>query len=155
MKNLTKTKIFAKARGITLIALIVTVIVLLILAAVSINLVSGSEGILTRATQAQQLTIVAQEKEQIVLVYDTVYIDHYDIGGVPFKEFAKEFDRKYYPNKAQPVEGVDEIPSGEEKQEISLFEKIENLLIPTSYATEESQADMDYEGNEYYNTKFN
>lgn len=150
-------KILRKAKGITLIALVVTVIVLLILAAVSVNLISGSDGILNRAQQATDLTIRAQEREQIVLVYDTVYIDHYEIGGVPFKAFAMEFDRKYS-HIAQPVEGVNEIPApgdDEAGEEVSLFEKIENLLIPTSYATEGSRADMDYEGNEYYNTKFN
>ena len=35
--------------GITLIALVVTVVVLLILAGVSLNLVIGNEGILTRS----------------------------------------------------------------------------------------------------------
>ena len=40
------------ARGITLIALVITIIVLLILAGVTINALSGENGILKRATQA-------------------------------------------------------------------------------------------------------
>ena len=41
-------------RGITLIALVITIIVLLILAGVTINALSGDNGILKRATEAKQ-----------------------------------------------------------------------------------------------------
>ena len=42
----------AKENGITLVALVVTIIVLLILAGVSLNLVLGDNGIITRAQDA-------------------------------------------------------------------------------------------------------
>ena len=45
-------KEFRKMRGITLIALVVTIIVLLILAGVSIQLIGGSNGILNRASRS-------------------------------------------------------------------------------------------------------
>ena len=45
-----------KQKGITLIALVITIIVLLILAAVTINALSGDNGILKRATEAKQKT---------------------------------------------------------------------------------------------------
>lgn len=45
-------------KGITLVALVVTIIVLLILAGVTISLVVGQNGIITRARQAQ----IEQEK---------------------------------------------------------------------------------------------
>ena len=53
------------ARGITLIALVITVIVLLILAAVTINALSGDNGILKRATEAKQKTRRADALEKI------------------------------------------------------------------------------------------
>ena len=53
------------SRGITLIALVVTIIVLIILAGVSINLVLGENGIITRAKQAKQQHEMAQVKEEI------------------------------------------------------------------------------------------
>ena len=56
-----------KEQGITLIALIVTIIVLLILAGVSLNLVSGSDGILNRATTAVSKADEAKAKEQVEL----------------------------------------------------------------------------------------
>ena len=43
-------------RGITLIALVITIIVLLILAGVSISMLTGTNGILTQASNARQAT---------------------------------------------------------------------------------------------------
>lgn len=52
-----------KQDGITLVALIVTIIVLLILAGVSLSLVEGSNGILTRTTKAMDEMELASFKE--------------------------------------------------------------------------------------------
>ena len=52
-------------KGITLVALVVTIVVLLILAGVSINLVLGNNGIITKAKEAAEKTAAAQEKEMI------------------------------------------------------------------------------------------
>ena len=51
------------ARGITLIALVITIIVLLILAGVSIATLTGENGILTRANEARTQTEDAKEDE--------------------------------------------------------------------------------------------
>lgn len=56
-----------KENGITLIALAVTIIILLILAGVSISSITGKNGILSRATEAQELSLVANEKEALEL----------------------------------------------------------------------------------------
>ena len=54
-------------RGITLVALVVTIVVLLILAGVSINLVLGENGLITQAKEAREQTKTAEvnEKTQI------------------------------------------------------------------------------------------
>ena len=54
-----------KNKGITLIALVVTIIVLLILAGISISMLTGQNGILNRAQEAKEKTQVANEKEAI------------------------------------------------------------------------------------------
>ena len=54
-------------KGITLIALIVTIIVLLILASVSISMLTGDNGILVQAKKAEEEMKVASEKEAIQL----------------------------------------------------------------------------------------
>mgnify|MGYP007032393194 CR=1 FL=1 len=51
-----------KNHGITLIALVITIIVLLILAGISIALLTGENGILTRASSSQ---IQNEEKQAI------------------------------------------------------------------------------------------
>ena len=51
-------------KGITLIALVITIIVLLILAGVSISMLTGENGVLTKATQSQEEAEIAQLKEQ-------------------------------------------------------------------------------------------
>lgn len=53
--------------GITLIALVVTIIILLILAGISIGMLSGDNGILGRAGNAKTQTDIAEEKEIIDL----------------------------------------------------------------------------------------
>ena len=54
-------------KGITLIALVITIIVLLILAAVSIATLTGENGILTRANDSKKQTEIASVKEQAQL----------------------------------------------------------------------------------------
>ncbi len=54
-----------KERGITLIALVITIIVLLILAAVSIATLTGESGILTKANEAKAQTEVENLKEMV------------------------------------------------------------------------------------------
>ena len=54
-------------RGITLIALVVTIVVLLILAGVSISMLTGENGIITQAQQSKLQTEIGKEKEYITL----------------------------------------------------------------------------------------
>ena len=63
--NLQRTsKMYSKERGITLIALVITVVILIILATVSINVVLGEGGLIQRAQQAKELTEQAALEEQ-------------------------------------------------------------------------------------------
>ena len=51
--------------GITLIALVITIIVLLILAGITISALSGDNGILTNASRAKYATELSQYKEEL------------------------------------------------------------------------------------------
>lgn len=53
-----------KNKGITLIALVITIIILIILAGVSINLVFGQTGIITRAKEAKEATRAASVEDE-------------------------------------------------------------------------------------------
>ena len=63
--------------GITLIALIVTIIVLLILAGVTIATLTGDNGILTQANNAKERTEQAEEDEKANLAYTENIINKY------------------------------------------------------------------------------
>lgn len=59
-----------KQKGITLIALVITIIVLLLLAGVSISMLTGENGIITQAQNAKEMTR-AGEVEEIVNLWKT------------------------------------------------------------------------------------
>ena len=53
--------------GIALIALVITIIVLLLLAGVSISMLSGDNSILNRTIQAKEKSIEGQKEEELAL----------------------------------------------------------------------------------------
>ena len=65
-------------RGITLIALVITIIVLLILAGVSIAMLTGENGILNKATSSRSATNEAEAVERINLALNAVKAEIYD-----------------------------------------------------------------------------
>ena len=69
-----------KNKGITLIALVVTIVVLLILAGVTIATLTGDNGILTRAQEAKEKTEEAAKREEAELADLNSYIDN---NGAP------------------------------------------------------------------------
>jgi len=77
----TKDRIKIKSnKGITLIALVITIIVLLILAAVTINALSGDNGILKRAKDAKEQTNEKNQEEMRKLDDYKSTIDQYADG---------------------------------------------------------------------------
>ena len=64
-KNFTKGEIVKKEKGITLIALVITIIILVILAGVSTVLVIGNNGIMKKEEQASKETGIATAKDEV------------------------------------------------------------------------------------------
>lgn len=64
-------------KGITLIALVVTILVLLILAGLSISTLTGENGILKQASKAKEETHIAQDKELIQLAINEYNVSKY------------------------------------------------------------------------------
>ena len=79
------------ARGITLIALVITIIVLLILAAVTISALSGDNGILKRATEAKQKTRRADALEKIRLAVMTATTN--GVGEANLNDLKAELEK--------------------------------------------------------------
>ena len=83
-----------KSTGITLIALVVTIVVLLILAGISINTILGDNGIISRSKDAKERTEYAQEQEKVkYAVVDAFNIENTTIQTEDLKNaLKKEFN---------------------------------------------------------------
>ena len=101
-------------KGITLIALVITIIVLLILAGVSIAMLTGENGILTKATQSTKETAKGEAVEAVKLAVSTVKADMLDsTKNTADKTYSsltmdniKAAILVSYPNSAAKVEGT-------------------------------------------------
>ena len=74
------------SKGITLVALVVTIIVLLILAGVSLSLVAGGDGIITRASNAADTNYEKSAQEAAELLIANASAEYYEYvyaGGTP------------------------------------------------------------------------
>ena len=127
MNNL-KTKAFKSTKGITLIALVVTIIILLILAGVSIAMLTGNNGILTQGKRAKEETEIAEEKEAISLAMNALKIQK-QVG-------AKKSGMKVALNN----EPKEEVLDAQSKDVIKLSATSTNSIIITP---EELKEEMD------------
>ena len=75
IKSLNNQMVSKRENGITLIALVVTIVVLLILAGITISLVFGSNGVIKKAQEANENTKIAQVREQLELAKGPEYIE--------------------------------------------------------------------------------
>lgn len=71
---------FKKQQGITLVALVITVIVLLILAGVALSMISGENGIFQKATNAANKYNQAALDEKNAMDNYVTYINTYTNG---------------------------------------------------------------------------
>ena len=74
-------------KGITLIALVITIIVLLILAGVSIAMLTGQNGILNQATTARDETVVGEVEEACKLAVANLIAEN---RGKPAAGYTQE-----------------------------------------------------------------
>ena len=81
---------YLKQRGITLIALVVTIVVLLILAGVSINALFGQDGIILRAKDTKKVTNLSSLKDEIGVVIQSRSINK--MAGLQLKSFKEELE---------------------------------------------------------------
>ncbi len=91
-------------QGITLIALVITIIVLLILAGISIAMLTEENGILTKAKTAQKETDEATAKEKV----QVAVLGSYDKdGNLNFKELKDNLERE---EDISIIDGNDKFP---------------------------------------------
>lgn len=82
-----------KEQGLTLIALVITIIILLILAGVSIRLTVGENGVLTKAGNVEIEYNKSEVLEQLNIVLTEIYLEAYN------KEAGKNVENYYNEEK--------------------------------------------------------
>lgn len=108
-------------KGITLVALVITIVVLLILAGVSINLVVGNQGILTKTKKADEDAKQAAIKEQIDLALTNYQIEKIANDNLNFKDYMEDEEQSGIKN----LEVIDENPS----ENVQLIGRIDGRII--------------------------
>lgn len=68
-------------KGVTLVALVITIIVLLILAGVTLSMVMGDSGIFSKANKASSETTISSAKDAVRLATLEAVTDQYDDNG--------------------------------------------------------------------------
>lgn len=81
-----------KEKGITLIALVVTIVVLIILAGVSISMLTGENGIVNQASEAKEENEISTEKEMVNLSYNACRTQNNYQGLVTSDKMQEELD---------------------------------------------------------------
>ena len=139
VSGITRNKIILRKKqntGITLIALVVTIVVLLILAGVTINLLFNSDGIIFSAQNSKEQREIAEIREKMELAKMPVHVaglGKYDVG-----KYWKQLESE----QIIADQTIDVIPTGEGNYEVTtvpgyVFEvtlepskdNIQNILI--------------------------
>ena len=150
-----------KQRGITLIALVVSIIVLIILAGVSIAMLVGENGIITQAQKAKEETEQAQveEQRQLAMLEASVHLEKYeytDSNGekvnIPAQCAVSKVEGENTLENGLVIIDVNgnewvwiEIPKSVTESSTT-DEEIENALISYAFGYREGYSDTWYDG---------
>ena len=93
-----------KEQGITLLALVITIIILLILAGITIRAITGDNGIIRNAGQAKEETEIANEKEIITVQV----MGNNKYGNIEESELQEQLDKETDAGKTEASDVGDE-----------------------------------------------
>ena len=105
IENLTSK--IKKETGITLLALVITIIILLILAGITVSSITGDNGIIGNAGKAKEETEIAEEKE--ILEKATVQVmGNNKYGNIEENELQSALDKETGEGKTEATDIGDE-----------------------------------------------
>ena len=132
-------------KGITLIALVVTIVVLLILAGISINMLTGQNGILNRAQEAKEKTDQSQKDEKIRLaVMSSLGTD----GQIDINQLKTEIE-----NQGGTVSGTTfpvAVINGKNSYQIDQYGNISEQTQPENIEKNWTMADITNTNDDWY-----
>ena len=119
-----------QSKGITLISLVVTIIILIILAGISLYLVLGDNGITEKAKEAKTVTSVASAQEKLELVKGPVQLKKYSVNLDDYLEELDKVKEKYEVDDVKRIDNDNaEIIIGGKYKFIATDEKNGNVKI--------------------------
>lgn len=118
-----------KEQGVTLVALVVTIIVLIILAGVSINLIIGDNGIITIAKKARENTELARIEEETSLNELYSQISSADNESTSYEEIEKLVEFKKIVASAITDMGI---PTSEQASADTMASNIKSIIGTTT-----------------------
>ena len=122
--------------GITLIALVLTIIVLLILAGISIMMLAGDNSILRKAGEAKEITGNAAIEEAIKMAYNNAIMNKYTSGSADLTNDMKEELEKTY------GEGNVSVVEKNGKYDVTINEKIYTIDETTKEVGEKQLSEV-------------
>ena len=144
-----------KNKGITLIALVITIIVLLILAGVSIAMLTGQNGILTQAQRAKSETENAAKNEAAILDEYNKYLNNAVGGGIAEGGTKPETDDQGYFTENSTINGEEgnadnpTIPAGFKPIDENGANWGDGSKAPEQASVENGLVIQDKEGNQF------
>ena len=101
-----KRKYFTSKSGITLIALVISIIILLILAGITISALSGDNGILKRATEAKERNVIGKVKETVDIALKSSLMDELGLSdNVSVESVLGKIQKEYNSTDIYAVKG--------------------------------------------------
>ena len=157
MKSKRTTK--KQEKGITLVALVITVVILIILATVSINVVLGEGGLIQRAQQAKELTeqaVLGEQQELNVLMSEYANIMAVDQTPIKPPEEPTPPEEEEPPTPQEP----EEPPIDKVEPKVGYYADIDGNGTPdgviyADLAVSKSGQWMDSDGTYSYTAKTN
>ena len=146
MARILKKEKITQERGITLIALITTIIVLLILAGITIGAITGNNGIIGGAQSAKEETEISQEKE-IIDISTVEAMGKNNRGNLEEEEFQNAID-KHANGKASVADIGEEFEVFfEESNRYYTVDKDGNIIDYVDIVTDNSPGDITKDEN--------
>ncbi len=143
-------------RGITLIALIITIIVLLILAGVSITMISSQDGILNKAVEAKETQERAKVDELANIAYMSAIMDGKKDNEI-VKEVVEKLKEEGYTieTKSTEQQSLEDMTVEKENVEINESSEPVEIKIVLKYSNENNNKYYILVNKKYYEISLN
>lgn len=135
-----------KNKGITLIALVVTIVVLLILAGITISLIFSENGIISKAREAKEATVISSIKERIELDKLSKRLEKEgDITEEELKDILNNYGEIIYEENETTIKGIIEKDNG---YEVLLPDIMDGVLNQNIYVTLYTDGTLGFSNNQ-------